>query len=157
MNEASNSQLVFYIREIVVLILLFTGAFFLLLASVGVVRMPDLFTRMQAATKAATLGAGCMLLAVAVYFNNFGVTVRALLVIAFIFLTAPVAAHMIGRAAYFIGVELWRGTKLDELRGHYDPHTHLLSSHSDEHDSVLEGTHEHQTQPAKTSIKSASE
>ena len=116
------------IREGCVLLLLLTGALFLLLAAAGAVRMPDLFTRMQAATKAATLGVGCTLLAVALYVNNFAVTVRALLVIAFIFLTAPVAAHMIGRAAYFIGVPLWQGTKIDELHGRYDPHTHLLLS-----------------------------
>jgi multicomponent Na+:H+ antiporter subunit G len=102
-------------REWLVLVLLSAGALFLLLAAVGVVRMPDLYTRMQAATKAATLGAGCTLLAVAVYFDDFGVTVRALLVIAFIFLTAPVAAHMIGRAAFNIGVPFWRGTNLDEM------------------------------------------
>ncbi len=97
------------LREALVLMLLFVGALFLLLAGVGVVRMPDLFTRMSAATKAATLGAGCMLSAVAVYFDSFGVTVRALLVVAFIFMTAPVAAHVIGRAAYFIGVSCGAG------------------------------------------------
>ena len=102
-------------REWLVLGLLSAGALFLLLAAVGVVRLPDVYTRMQAATKAATLGAGCTLSAVAVYFDDFGVTVRALLVVAFIFLTAPVAAHMIGRAAYIIGVPFWRGTKLDEM------------------------------------------
>ena len=102
-------------REWLVLGLLVAGALFLLLAAVGVVRMPDLYTRMQAATKATTLGVGCTLLAVAVHFDDFGVTVRALLVVAFIFLTAPVAAHVIGRAAYIIGVPFWRGTKLDEM------------------------------------------
>lgn len=102
-------------REVLVLGLLVAGALFLLLAAVGVVRMPDLYMRMQAATKATTLGVGCMLLAVAVYFDDFGVTVRALLVIAFIFLTAPVAAHMIGRAAFNIRVPFWRGTNLDEV------------------------------------------
>jgi multicomponent Na+:H+ antiporter subunit G len=102
-------------REWLVLGLLIAGALFLLLAAVGVVRLPDVYTRMQAATKAATLGAGCTLFAVAVYFDDFGVTVRALLVVAFIFLTAPVAAHMIGRAAYNIGVPFWRGTNLDEM------------------------------------------
>lgn len=142
MSEMMAGETLSLLREALVLTLLFVGALFLLLAGVGVVRMPDLFTRMSAATKAATLGAGCMLSAVAVYFNDFGVTVRALLVVAFIFMTAPVAAHVIGRAAYFIGVKLWHGTRLDELRGHYDARTHHLSSHSAEHDSVLAGTHD---------------
>lgn len=124
------------IRETAVLVLLLTGALFLLLAAAGVLRLPDLFTRMQAATKAATLGVGCTLLASVVYFNNFGITVRALLVIAFVFITAPVAAHMIGRAAYFIGVPLWHKTTVDELRGRYDPHTHLLRS--DDSQAIIE-------------------
>jgi multicomponent Na+:H+ antiporter subunit G len=106
--------------------LLVLGAAFLLLAGVGVLRMPDLFMRMSAATKAATLGIACMLLAVAVHFSGVGITARALAAIAFFLLTAPVAAHMIGRAAYFVGVPLWRGTVRDELRGRYDPQTHEL-------------------------------
>jgi multicomponent Na+:H+ antiporter subunit G len=116
------------INDAATLLLLFVGSAFLLLAAVGVVRMPDLFSRMQAATKAATLGAACMLSAVAFHFDDFGVTIRALLVVAFVFLTAPVAAHMIARAAYFIGVPLWEGAVVDELRGRYDPQTHKLAS-----------------------------
>jgi multicomponent Na+:H+ antiporter subunit G len=103
--------------DVVSAVLIVVGGAFMLLAGVGVVRMPDLFMRMQAATKAATLGAGCMLLAVAVHFGDLSVTTRALLVIAFIFLTAPVAAHMVARAAYSAGTPLWEGTIADELRG----------------------------------------
>lgn len=115
-------------RELLTAILLLVGAAFVLLASVGVLRMPDLFTRMQAATKAATLGSGCLLIGVAVYFGDLGVTARALAAVAFIVLTAPVAAHMIGRAAYFVSVPLWEGTVVDELRGRYEPKTHRLAS-----------------------------
>jgi multicomponent Na+:H+ antiporter subunit G len=110
-------------------ILLLVGASFLLLASIGIIRMPDLFQRIQAATKASTLGAGCILAALAVHFQDFGITVRALLVIAFFFLTAPVAAHVIARAAYFVGVPLWEKTIVDELRGRYHTDTHTLDSH----------------------------
>jgi multicomponent Na+:H+ antiporter subunit G len=53
---------------------------------------------------------------------------RAFLTIGFFFLTAPVAAHMIGRAAYLIGVPLWKGTIVDELSGHYDRRTNDLTS-----------------------------
>jgi multicomponent Na+:H+ antiporter subunit G len=77
--------------------------------------------RMQAATKAATLGAGCMLLAVAIHFGELTVVARAMLVTAFVFLTAPVAAHMIARAAYSVGTPLWQGTIADELRGQQHP------------------------------------
>lgn len=111
--------------------LLIIGAVFLLAAAIGVVRMPDLFTRMQTATKAATLGIGCILLAVALHMNDLGVALRAFFTIVFFFLTAPVAAHMIARAAYFIGVPLWKQTIVDELRGHYDKSTHTLRSAED--------------------------
>ena len=50
---------------------------------------------------------GCILLALAVHFHDLGITIRALLVLTFFFMTAPVAAHMIGRAAYLVGVPLW--------------------------------------------------
>ena len=97
-------------------VLLVVGAFFMLLAGLGVLRLPDLFMRLQAATKASTLGVGCMLLAAAIHFQDLAVTTRAVLVIAFFFLTAPVGAHMIARAAYAVGVPLWEGTITDELR-----------------------------------------
>jgi multicomponent Na+:H+ antiporter subunit G len=106
------------------------GAIFALLAAIGIVRMPDLLMRMQVATKASTLGVACLLLSVAIFYDDVGVTSRALLVIIFVFLTAPVAAHMIGRAAHFVGVPLWEGTIIDELHGRYDPHTHFLASHA---------------------------
>jgi multicomponent Na+:H+ antiporter subunit G len=109
-------------------VFLLSGTLFLLLAAIGVTRMPDLFMRMQAVTKATTLGVGCMLLAVAVYFHEFEITIRAVLVITFFFMTAPVAAHMIGRAAYFVGVPLWEETVVDELQGRYDRQTHTLLS-----------------------------
>ncbi len=96
------------------------GATFILLGALGIARLPDLFTRMQAATKASILGAACTLLAVAVHWAELGVFARSLATIAFICLTAPIAAHMIGRAAYLSGVPLWEGTVCDELRGQYD-------------------------------------
>ncbi|MDW8098162.1 MAG: monovalent cation/H(+) antiporter subunit G [Anaerolineae bacterium] len=115
-------------REVISGILILIGAVFSLLAGVGILRMPDLYTRMSATTKVATLGVGSTLLAVTVYFGELDVATRALATIAFVFLTAPVAAHMIGRAAYFTGVPLWKGTVVDELRGHYDLRTHELES-----------------------------
>ncbi|TVQ31882.1 MAG: monovalent cation/H(+) antiporter subunit G [Phycisphaeraceae bacterium] len=92
------------------------GGLFSLLAGLGILRMPDSFTRMQAATKAGTLGVGCLILGVAIYFADLGDSTRALLVIGFLFLTAPVAAYIIARAAYHIGVPLWSGTVIDELK-----------------------------------------
>lgn len=115
-----------------VAVLLLVGGLFTLLAGVGVVRLPDLLMRMQAATKAGTLGVGCTLLALILDFGELGVTTRAILVIGFLFLTAPVAAHMIARASYFVDVPRWEGTVVDELRDHYDRRTHALRGVSPE-------------------------
>lgn len=101
-------------------ILIFVGIFFVIVAGIGLVRMPDLYLRMSASTKAATLGLGLIVLGTAVYFNELTVTSRALAIIFFMLLTAPVSAHMIGRAGYSDGVPLWKNTQLDELRGMYN-------------------------------------
>jgi multicomponent Na+:H+ antiporter subunit G len=97
--------------------LIVAGAFFVLVAAIGVVRLPDLFMRMHAATKAGALGTGLLLLSVAFIHGEWHVTLRVIAAITFLFLTAPVAAHAIGRAAYLAGeVQLWEGTFVDELR-----------------------------------------
>jgi len=111
---------------IVASVLIVGGIFFMLVAALGILRMPDLLTRMHAATKAGTLGAGMLLLAVAFFYQDLGLTARALATIVFLLLTAPVAAHAIGRAGYFSGVAL--DTRIDQLRGRYDEATHALDS-----------------------------
>jgi multicomponent Na+:H+ antiporter subunit G len=114
--------------DIAASVLMLIGAVLMLLAAIGVLRMPDVFTRMQASTKAASLGSGTALLAVALHFGELGVVVRALLAVAFIFLTAPISAHMIARAAYFIGVPIWERSVIDDLEGRYDRKEHRLDS-----------------------------
>jgi multicomponent Na+:H+ antiporter subunit G len=102
------------IAELVTGAALVSGAAFAALAGLGIVRFPDLYTRMHAATKAGTLGAGIVLLAVAIHFSAISVTLRVLAAIGFLVITAPVAAHMIGRAAYRAGVPLWKNSIADE-------------------------------------------
>jgi multicomponent Na+:H+ antiporter subunit G len=116
------------------------GAIFILLASVGLIRMPDLYLRISVTTKAATLGIGLILIAAAIYFNELGITSRVLAIITFILLTAPVGAHMIGRASYFSGVKLWPKSKIDDLKGKYNPKTQELLSGIDK----TEEKNEHQ-------------
>jgi len=96
-------------------ILMILGAAFILLASIGIVRMPDLYTRLQTASKAPTLGCSLILCGMATHFQTVEVVTIAIVTAAFIVLTAPVAGHMIARAAYFVGVPLWSGTVIDEL------------------------------------------
>jgi multicomponent Na+:H+ antiporter subunit G len=94
--------------------LVVAGATLALLAGVGVVRMPDVFTRMQASTKASTLGLGCLLAALAIRHPDVSVVMRALSIGAFMMLTTAVSAHVIARAAALTGARLWKGTLIDE-------------------------------------------
>jgi multicomponent Na+:H+ antiporter subunit G len=98
-----------------------------LLSAVGIVRMPDVYVRLQVASKTSSLGIALLMLGVAAHFDEVAVTIRALLVVAFLFLTAPVAAHVIGRAAYIAGVPLAEGSEPDDLAGRYDPATGRLA------------------------------
>ncbi len=116
-------------QEVISAALMIIGTAFMLLAGIGILRMPDLFLRMSATTKAATLGVSFFLLALAVYFGSLGIASRAVATIIFVLLTAPVAAHMIGRAAYLGGIPLCRETVADDLSGRYDEGTHTLESH----------------------------
>ena len=104
------------IAEVLMVVLIGVGTSLSLLAAIGVFRMPDLYLRIQAATKCSTLGLTCLVLAAAIRFGETGSTARALLIIAFLFLTTPIAAHMIGRAGYSAGVPLWQHSKIDELQ-----------------------------------------
>ena len=106
------------IREILTVIFLVLGGVLTLVAAVGVLRMPDLFLRMHAATKAGTVGVSSIAIGIMIHFGTLTVISRGVLVIAFFLLTAPVAAHMIARAAYRSGVSLWLLTRIDEWKTH---------------------------------------
>lgn len=95
--------------------LLLLGAALMLLGAVGLHRFPDVFARMHAATKPATLGVLFMVIAAALQAESGRSITKLLLVASFQFLTAPVAAHMVGRAAYRAGTELSPDTVVDEL------------------------------------------
>ncbi len=100
------------------------GIALMALASLGILRLPDVFARMHAGTKSASLGLAAVLGGTAMMLPEPVVTLKLLVAIAFQFVTAPVAAHVIGRAAYWAGVPLWEGTLYDELgRDEYDTPT----------------------------------
>jgi multicomponent Na+:H+ antiporter subunit G len=100
--------------------LLVLGAAFMLLAGVGLIRLPDLFLRMSATAKAATLGAALTALGAAAHFGDVATAGKALAIVFFLFLTAPVAAHRIGRAGYRRGAPLYEGTVCDEAKERLD-------------------------------------
>lgn len=101
--------------------LLVSGGFFLFVASLGILRLPDVMTRMHASTKAGTLGAGLIFVAGAAHFGDMVTIAVSALTIVFLLWTAPVAAHAIARAAYRMRVPLWKKTHVDEWKGHYAP------------------------------------
>jgi len=104
----------------------------MLLAAIGLVSFPDLPTRMHATTKSGVLATCLIMVAVGLYFFQTEITARVIAIIVFILITAPVAAHAIGRSAYFAGVPLWSGTAKDELKEYYSGSR--LSEKADEPD-----------------------
>lgn len=102
--------------EYVTGLLILAGSFFCLVAALGVIRLPDPLIRMHAATKAGSLGAGLLTMAHALFYQEMGISLRAVTLILLLLLTAPVAAHLIGRAAYRSGEPLSERTWIDELK-----------------------------------------
>ena len=98
---------------------LLAGGFFLFVAGLGILRLPDVFIRMHASTKAGTLGVGLVFSGAAIYFRNPAETAIAGLTVVFLLVTAPVAAHAIARAAYRMNVPVSDRTHLDEWKGKY--------------------------------------
>jgi multicomponent Na+:H+ antiporter subunit G len=92
------------------------GAGFGLVAAIGVLRLPDLYTRLHAASKAGATGAGAIFLAVAIESLDGAVILRALLGIVFLLLSTPVSAHLLARAAYRGGEAPDPGTTVDDLK-----------------------------------------
>ena len=107
------------IIAVIISFLLFLGSIFILVGSIGLVRFPDIYCRLHAATKGATLGMMSIMLASIIFFYvaGLGFSARNLLVIVFIMLTNPVGAHMIAKASYHYDVELWTGSISDEWGG----------------------------------------
>lgn len=103
-------------RELAAFILLALGLAFDLLGCIGLVRLPDVYNRLQAGTKCVTLGTFLLLAGVVVRFGFGAMGWKALLCIWFIAMTSPTAAHAIARAAHRSGVPLAEGSVLDRYR-----------------------------------------
>jgi len=104
------------IAELIAIGVAACGTGLILVASLGIVRMPDFLTRMHASSKAGTLGAALILVAVAVTLPETAILMRVVLIILFLFLTAPLSAHMIARAGYRREAHLCKETVIDEYR-----------------------------------------
>ncbi len=105
------------ITALISTIFLIFGAVICLIAAVGVLRLPDFFLRMHAATKAGVVGSGLILIGVAFAYPSIEMSIKVCLAVAFLLLTTPVAGHLLARAGYVAGVPLWSGTVHDDLNG----------------------------------------
>lgn len=91
--------------------LLLSGVLFSFFAALGILRMPDAYIRMHSSTKAGSLGLGLIMVAVALYFQEISISSRAVGIIFFMLMTAPVAAHLLGKSLLYSGYEMWRANK----------------------------------------------
>ena len=104
------------LTDLLIMILFSVGSLFCVLAAVGILLMTDFYTRMQAASKAVTLGATSIVVATALHFREADVIVRCLLVCIFFFVTIPAASHLIARAAHAAGEPMSPETTIDDLK-----------------------------------------
>ena len=116
-------------KEIILSLLILGGSFFIFIAALGILRLPDLYTRMHATAKASSLGVGLFAIAAGLHFSQFWVFLEAMLIIIFIFLTVPISTHIIARVGYFLKVPIWEGTVINELKNRYDLKKFVLHSH----------------------------
>ncbi|MBN2460027.1 MAG: monovalent cation/H(+) antiporter subunit G [Candidatus Cloacimonetes bacterium] len=92
-----------------------TGALFLFLGTLGIIRMPDVYNRMQAGTKATTLGSMLFLLGLAIGNAGCLCTGKIILLVIFIIFTNPISSHALARAAHAAGIRLTSTTVRDDL------------------------------------------
>ena len=99
------------VQTAIVIGLTVAAVFFTFVGAVGLLRLPDVYTRAHAASKADTLGAGFAVAAVAIHFGVQIVVVKMLLLLVFIYITNPTASHAISRAAYLQDAPVWIRTE----------------------------------------------
>lgn len=114
------------INELIVAVFALLGMGFSLVTALGLIRLPDVYTRAHAASKSATLGVMSILIGVIIYFvtEDGFFSSRVLLGILFVLITAPIGGHLIARAAYYSNVPLWKSSVRDDLsknKEHVEP------------------------------------
>jgi multicomponent Na+:H+ antiporter subunit G len=104
------------ITSILILVLVVVGPALIAIAALGLLRMPDLYSRLHAASKAATLGMACIALALVLHFSDASVGFRAVALGLIVVITAPLSAHLIARAGFVSGTPLADEYVVDETR-----------------------------------------
>ncbi|MBR0556493.1 monovalent cation/H(+) antiporter subunit G [Ciceribacter sp. L1K23] len=105
-----------YLVAILTCLLILGGAAFALIAAIGINRLPDLYTRMHAASKAGTVGSGLLLVAVGIHSGDLSTFSRAIAGVLFFILTAPIGAHLLAKAAHQVGYPLDPLSVRDDLK-----------------------------------------
>ncbi|MGL1922069.1 MAG: monovalent cation/H(+) antiporter subunit G [Hyphomicrobiales bacterium] len=116
------------IIELIISALIIIGALFSLIGALGVLRFQDVYVRMHAASKAGTLGAGLLLIAVAVASAEVGLITRSIAGVIFLILTTPVSAHLLARASVIAGVKTCKETEINLIDGKYSENGEVLDS-----------------------------
>lgn len=99
------------ITEIISAVFIILGTFFMVVSSVGLIRLPDFYIRNSASTKALALGIGLILLGIAIYYNKIDIFLELGAIFFFIYLITPLSAHIIARAAAKNKVKFWERTQ----------------------------------------------
>lgn len=100
---------------VIIAFMIVIGSGFTLVAALGLIRLPDVYTRMHAASKAGTLGSGVVLIALGIEAGDTGTLTRSLAGVAFFLLTAPISAHLLAKASYAVGYRLSDLSVMDEM------------------------------------------
>jgi multicomponent Na+:H+ antiporter subunit G len=101
-------------NEIIGYILVTVGILFNIFGCIGLVRFPDVYNRLQAATKCVTLGTFLLLVGVAIASGSGAIAAKAIVCAIFILITSPTAAHAIAKGSHAAGVELWENSVVDK-------------------------------------------
>lgn len=116
--------------EIIASIFLLSGTTFMLIASVGIIRLPDFYIRMSVVTKASTVGLALLLTGIGIYFDTLDIIIKVIAIAVFIVLSSPISSHIIVKAASFIRVPFWDKTDLsDYLKAEETPDDPKKASH----------------------------
>jgi len=103
------------IQDLLSIIFLIAGLFFVFVGAIGIYRMPDAYHRLHTASKCSTLGAVGLVLAVAFHIGSLALIAKATMVLVFMFIAMPVGSHILARAAQQVGARQWRHTHIDEF------------------------------------------
>ena len=115
--------------DIISLVLLAIGILFNLFGCIGLIRLPDVYNRLQSATKCVTLGTCSILLSLIFYFGFKEIGVKALIAIPLLFFGATVAAHALVRGSYFFGIKMGEGSTMDDFKEQTEIEAKKLKDH----------------------------